>query len=165
MAQSMLLIPALRDFEKRARDRPCTRRGLESLEGEFEEVLRRARMQDIGVLSGDGAPGGTLETLQAADAVRVALRRGVVAHDRARSEILRIRQLIARGYMREAVIESVKIRNLVADFSDLSLDFVAEAQAKNQRRHQTLIMIAVLLAAGILVGVTVVELLRRGTPH
>jgi hypothetical protein len=165
MEQRALLIPALRDFEKRAQERPCTRRGLESLEGEFEEALRMARIQGVAGGAGAAAPGDTLETLKAVDAVRVALRRGVVAHDRVRSEILRVQDLVARGHMREAVIESVKIRNLVADFSDLSLDFVAEAQAKNQRRHQRLITLAVLFAAGVLVVAIVVEMLRRVTPH
>jgi len=146
MEQNTLLIPILRDFEKRARERPCTRGGLEALEGEFEEALGKARAQ-----GGDGPPADTLETLTAADAVRVALRRGIVANERARSEILRIRQLIARGHVRAAVIESVKIRNVVAEFSDLSLDFVAEAQTENERRQQRLITLAVVLAAGILV--------------
>lgn len=164
MEQGVLLIPALRGFEKRARERPCTRRGLEFLEGEFEEALRKARIQAVDGAASAGVPGGTLEMIKAVDAVRVALRQGIVAHERALSEVLRVQDLVARGHMREAVIESVRVRNLIADFSDLSLDFVADARAKSQQRHQRLITLAVVLAAGILVVAIVVEMLRRVTP-
>jgi len=139
--------------------------GLQSLEREFEERLRAMRERNEGPFPPEGLRPDTAEVLRATDAVRAALREGFVEHGRAQSEILRVQQLTARGHMRQAVVESVNIRRKVAGFSDLNLDFVAEAVKRQERRQRRLITLGLVLAGGIILAATIIDLLRRANPH
>jgi uncharacterized membrane protein affecting hemolysin expression len=67
--------------------------------------------------------------------------------------------------MRQAVVESVNIRRKVAGFSDLNLDFVAEAVKRQERRQRRLITLGLVLAGGIILAATIIDLLRRANPH
>lgn len=161
----MSLIRVIRGFEERARVRPCARQDLKSLENEFEGLLREARQPGGALLGREDCSGNIKELLTAVDAVRIALRQGVVAHERARSEISRVEGLVARGHLQEAVVESVKLRNQVAEFSDLKLDFVGAAEARQARRQQMLLVLGVVLSVIILVAATFYQLFRRSIPH
>ncbi len=140
------------------------RQDLERLEREFESRLAELREGDIELLDAQLAT-DCAEMLRATDAVRLALRQAFVSHDKARSEVSRIEQLVARGQVREAVIESSKIRGMLTDFCDISLEFVAAAQARYERRQRVVIGFGVIATAALLVSATIIELIRRGTFH
>src|SRR5947209_5397926 len=127
------MISTFRGFEARAQQRPCTREDLEQLERDFEAWLTKRREADVSLED-------VRDIVEATDAVRLTLRRSLREHDKAQAELLRIRQLIQRGHVREAVIICNDLRSAVAGFSDVNLDFVAEAQARHELRHRLLLI-------------------------
>ena len=161
----MELIETLQDLTRKTRVRPCARHDLECLERELAEILKAYRERDFRLPASQTSPAETAEILNATDAARSALREGLLAHDQAQSEVEQVRQWVARGHLHASVIEANRLRHSVEIFSDLSLDFVTEAVKQYDQRQRRLITLATILAGGILLTATCIEILGKLKSH
>ncbi len=152
-----LIMPTLSDLESRARQRPAMRKNLEAVEQELADILGLLRKQREELRPRQAHLPEPLGLLETTESVRLALHQAFTAHDLAIAAIREVRELVARGHVRRAVAEAVEVRQKTAVFSDLSLDFVAEAEVQYRQRRQRLVAVGVILAVGMIVTLIIIK--------
>jgi len=152
------------ELEGSARHRPCSREELEIAEREFQQHLdmlrewrERLRRHQLNLLD----PIGLAEAVERA---RMALRESRVAHNKARSSIQHLRQLIARGHVRYAVRNAASVRLKISEFSDLDLEFVRQAEHKLIHTRRKLISFGIVLTICIILMAIIIKLFARTNP-
>lgn len=159
-------IEILRGVEKRAHARPCTLEGLACLERELEDWIRNLRREREKKRERSSIEPETLELRSAMQAARGAIRKSKDEHEAARLEIRRVAEMVRRGHVHEAAL--LRANGLPnSRFSDLNLDFVGVAVAKQHSREWWLVAVTLATTGIILVIITLIELLKRsaaGTP-
>jgi UDP-2,3-diacylglucosamine pyrophosphatase LpxH len=153
-------VSTLREIERRAHARPCSRHDLRSLEAELElcvQEFRRGREVVREKVVIDSEP---KQVRQAIHAARIAIKRAVEEHSVAAIEVSRIEHLVRCGHVHQAAIRRTQLHN-TAKFTDLKLDFVDTAFAQQAQRGYRLVTVAILSVILVLVIVTIVELAKR----
>lgn len=147
----------LEEIERRLKMRPCTLVGLENLERDFEQQLKVFRGSASERCVSERLTSDLVGDLRRIDGIRLALRQRIADHRNAQIAISRLKRLIARGYVREAVVESLKLRSNISGFSDLSLNFVADAQTRHELRQRQLLIFCGVLTGGIILAAAIIE--------
>lgn len=158
---SQSFLAKLPDFERRIQQRPCKRSDLETVGEEFNRgfTLLRRRREEMrsrnAFLPDPPNMGGAVHR------VRAALRMAYGEHKKAAAVVRQIQELVERGHIRRAA-EAAKRRGVIVEFSDLNLDFVAEAEVQYRRQVRRLIIMGFTLAAGMVLVAIIIKL--RTTP-
>jgi hypothetical protein len=89
------------------------------------------------------------------------LHQALQAHDRAQMEIRRLRNLINRGHNKRAVALAATVRPLIAEFSDLNLDFVQQAEFQYHKQRRRILILGGIWAGSFILTFLIVKFFKK----
>lgn len=151
-------IARLIELERQILQRPCKRIDLERLEREFCHVLMLFGRRREEVRAREPLLADLPKTREATRSVRIALRRSLAAHEKAAGLVDELRTLVERRFVRDAVAKVNDIGHEVAEFTDLQLGFVMDAENQLNRARRRLHFAGATLVFAILLAVLIIKL-------